>query len=161
MRIGQNSRDELGEARGTNLARPVDCVIPPIFGSATERDALLSPDQGPLELLIQHPVHGRLGHAQVARAHALVQTADPFVAQHLADAVQAVLIPALGDAAALFRQVLVELEAGLDHPDGVCRCAGDDASEGRRAEVHPGGVLAVVEIVANNALAVAVRVEID
>lgn len=161
MRICYDSGNKLCAACSAELARPIDRVIPPCLLSAAALDALLPPHQRPLDLLVQHPVHGRLGHAEIAGAHALVEAPDPLVAQHLANAVQAVFIPALGGAAAFGRHVLVELQPGLDHPDWVGRCTGDDAGQGRRAEVHPGRVLAAVEMLGDEALAVAVGEEID
>ena len=55
----------------------------------------------------------------------------------------------------------VELETGLDDPDGVRRGAGRDACDGGGSEVDPRVLLAVVEGVGDDLLAVAVREEVD
>lgn len=56
--------------------------------------------------------------------------------------------------------LLVELKAGLDEPDGVGGGACDDAGDCRSAEVHPGGLDAVVEGVGYYAFPVSVGGEI-
>ena len=55
----------------------------------------------------------------------------------------------------------VELEAGLDDPDGVRRGARHDTRDGGGGEVDPGVLLAVVEVVGDDLLAVPVGEEDD
>lgn len=121
------------------------------------------PRQVRLELLVQHPVEGGLGDAQVARAHALVEAADALLAQNLAHAVVAVAVPPahLGAGARALGHVLVELHARLDHPYGVGGGRGGDARGAGRQHVHPGRLLAAVPALGEDALAVAVDVKVD
>ena len=55
----------------------------------------------------------------------------------------------------------VELEAGLDDPDGVRRGARHDTRDSGGREVDPGILLAVVEVVGDDLLAVPVGEEDD
>ena len=55
----------------------------------------------------------------------------------------------------------IELEAGLDDPDGVRRGARHDTRDGGGGEVDPGVLLAVVEVVGDDLLAVPVGEEDD
>ena len=93
--------------------------------------------QALLEVLIQHPVQGTLGDAQVRGAHALEEARGPLFAHDLFDAVPTVAVDAPADIAFAGGIVLVELQAGLDQPDGVRGRAGGDAGRRRRRQVHP------------------------
>lgn len=58
-------------------------------------------------------------------------------------------------------RLLLELQARLDDPDGIRRGAGHDARARGSAEVHPGVLLSVAEVVCDDVLAVAVGEEVD
>lgn len=161
MGICRQRRKQLRAARRGRLARVVDRVVPPGPGAPARLDALLAVGQLLLEALVQDPLQRGLGHAQVARAQALEEAAGPLVAQDLAHAVEAVAVPAAGGVAGALGDVLVELQARLDEPDGVGGGARRDAGDDGRAQVHPGGLAPAVEVVREQALAVAVDVEVD
>ena len=165
MRICDDSGNEFRTTGRSHLARPLHRVIPPRLVPAAEPHPLLAPRQGGLELLVQHPLHGALHDAQVARAHALVQAADPLVAHNLPDAVGAVAVLAVRRGGALAglleRRVLVQLQTRLDHPDGVRRGARGHAGGDARREVHPCGLLPAVPVLGHEPLAIAVDVEAD
>ena len=161
MGVCEDGGDQFRAARGAGIASPVDRVVPPRLLAAARNNLLLSQSQRRLHALVQHPLQRRLGHAQVAGAHALVQAAEPFVAQDLPDAVVAVLVLPPRHAAALGSHVLVQLQPRLDHPDRVRRRARHDARQYARAEVHPCALLPVVEVLGDQPLAVAVGEEVD
>lgn len=163
VRVGQDGRDKLGHARGAKVARPLDRAVPRRLGAPAALNLLLPAREVRLELLVQHPVQRRLGDAQVARAHALVHAADALLAHNLPHAVVAVAVSSahLGAAAGPLRDVLVELHARLDHPDGVRGRRRRDARHAGGQHVHPRRLLAVVPALGEDALAVAVDVKVD
>lgn len=118
--------------------------------------------QGELQALIQDPLEGGFGDAEVGGREAAVQAPDPLVADRLLDAVPAVAVLA-AEARLVARVVLVELDARLHHPDWIGGGAGGDAGDGGGGEVDRPHVLAAfgVEVVVEDALAVAVDVEVD
>ena len=52
------------------------------------------------------------------------------------------------------------MQTGFDEPDGVRSSAGYETSDDGSGQVNTGGFLAVVEVVGEDALAVAVRPEV-
>lgn len=161
MRIRRDGSDQLRASRRDHLARPVHRLVPQGLLPAAQHNGLLPPREVPLHLLVQHPVHRRLRGTEVARAHAAVQAREALLPQDLARAVQAVPVLPLRRAAALLRDVLVELQPRLDHPDGVRRRRRHDPRRRRRRQVHPRGLAPAVEVLCDDALPVAVGVEVD
>lgn len=161
MGIRNDCGNQLGTARRASLARPVHRRVPPRLLLAARKKAGLSSRQRGLHLLVQCPLQRRLRNAEVARAHALVQAAQALVAQDLAHAVPRVTILTLHGAAAALRDVLVELQARLDHPDGVGGRRGGDTGNGTGRNMHPRGLLATVPVFRHEALAVTVDEEVD
>ena len=161
MWIGQDGGKQLRAARGSGLANPVHRVVPPVLLLATHHNTLLPVGQAFLELLVEHPLHRALDHTQVARAHALVQTLEPFVSENLLDAVHAVAVLPRRRASATRRHVLIQLQPCLDHPDRIRSRRCRNARGRSRREVHPRRLLAPVPVLRHESLAVAVHVEID
>ena len=151
MRVCNQRRNTFRRARTPNHPHPLLHAALP-----------LSPRRELLQPLIQHPLYRPLRHAQIARAQALIEPAHALVPENLLDRRD-------GPAEERLRArptrelgpVRVELEAGLDDPDGVRRGAGCDAGDGGGSEVNPRVLLAVVEGVGDDLLAVAVREEVD
>lgn len=161
VRIGNHGGNQLCASGSSAVAHDIHHAIPVALLPAAGHDQGLSPRKIGLELLVQHPLHRRLDHAQVAGAHALVQATHALIANHLPDAVPAVAVQTLRDAAAALRDVLVQLQARLDHPDGVRGRAGGDARRDARQKMHPRRLLALVPVLGHETLAVAVDVEVD
>lgn len=172
VRIGNDSGHELRRSSSTKLASPVDGAIPPGLLPSAELDPFLSAHETSLDLLVEHPVHGALDNTEVARAHALVEAADALVADDLPDAVDTILILPMrrgrrrgalsgggGGSSSRSCDVLVELQACLDHPDRVCGRARGHTRGNTGREVHPGSLFASVEVLGDEMLAVAVDVE--
>jgi len=159
--VGDDGGDELCAAGGDDEARCVNDFVPEVLWLPAEQDALLPPTERRLHLLVQHPLEGRLGHAEVRGAHAFVETPEALVPHDLANAVPAVAVLAVLEAHGLRRRVLVQLEARLDQPDGVRGRRRDDAGEDGGREMDPCRLLAAVEVFRDQPLPVAVRVEVD
>lgn len=161
VRIGNDSGNQLCASCSSAVAHDIHHTIPIRLFSATGHNQRLPSREIGLELLVQHPLHRRLDHAQIAGAHALVQAAHALVSHHLLDAVPAVAVQALRCATAALRDVLVQLQPRLDHPDGIRGRAGGNAGRDARQQMHPRRLLALVPVLGHDALAVAVDVEVD
>src|SRR3569833_228775 len=161
MGICQYGSDEFGGAGGTHVARPVDERVEHGFGAAAEHDALLAQAEALLHLLVQHPLKCRLRHAQVAGAHPLVQAGDALDAERLPETVPAVALLALLEPPAELCNVLIQLQTSFDQPDGVGGRRRREAGQHGGREVDGGRLLSSVEVLGDEPLAVAVRVEVD
>lgn len=161
VRIGNHGSNQLCASRSSAVAHDIHHAIPPVLFSATRHNGGLSSRKIRLELLVQHPLHRRLHHAQITGAHALVQAAHTLVSHHLLDAVPAVAVQALRHAEAALGDVLVQLQPRLDHPDGIRGRAGRHTGRDARQQMHPRRLLALVPILGHEALAVAVDIKVD
>jgi hypothetical protein len=156
MRIGDETCDALGRPGGGQHACPflqAACSIR--RGGQT------------LKALIQHPLYRALRDAEITRAEALVKAADTLLPRNLpyrrhAPAKERPWRGGAGrDSSSSNRSVRGrELQARLDDPDRIRRRARGDARYGGGAEVDVGVFLAVVELVGDDLLSVAIREEI-
>lgn len=154
VRVRQHAREALGGAGADEVPAPVDGAVPGGAGAAAGGDAGLAQPQLRLDLLVDDPVEGALGDAEVAGAEPPEEPPRPLVPHRLPDAVPGVAVAAEGprrlpvDAAGLGlvvlvvdelrRVVLVKLQARLHEPDRVRHRAGRDARRHGAGEVHDG-----------------------
>lgn len=161
MRVSQNGRNQLRPSRRARIPHPAHRRIPPRPLLPANHQPLLPPRQTLLRPLVQHPLQGRLGHAQITRAHALVEPVNALIPQHLLDAVQTVLVLPRRDPA-LSREVLVKLQSRLDHPDRVRRRARYHTGYDGRGEVDVCRVVfPIIEPLSQQTFTVAVCKEVD
>lgn len=161
MGIGDDGSHQLRTARSAGVARPFQCLVPPSLVPPSAHDLSFPPGESDLHLLVQHPLHGRLDDTKVAGAHTAVEAPEALVPQDLAHAVVAVAVLAHCGTPTALRDVLVQLQAGLYHPDRIRNGRGDDAGGDTGRKVNPRGLLALVGILGDEAFAVAVDVEVD
>lgn len=79
----------------------------------------------------------------------------------MSDTVYRVLVPPDGSCTRLLSTRFVELQACLDKPYGVGGRSRHNPGIDRRANMDPSGFLPVIEIVADDALAVSISIEVD
>ena len=90
MRVRDDSSEELRAARSTDLASPIDRLIPGGALPAGSEEARLPAAQVGFHLLVQDPLESALGNTEIAGAEASVETSNAFFPQRLHGAVQRV-----------------------------------------------------------------------
>jgi hypothetical protein len=149
---------QAGDAfRGTRAAHHARPLLPPALA--------LRPGRQPLQLLVERPLYRALRHPEIARAEALVEPAQALLARYSPDHGDAVAQhPFPRRSGRRRREVvlrLLELQTRLHDPYGIGRAAGAYARDRRGAEMDVCVLLAVVEVVGDDLLAVSIGEKVD
>lgn len=140
MRIRQDGRHQLCRSRRPKEIQP--------------RRTIPGPRMNPLlHMLIDHPLHRRLDHAQVGGGEALVEGTDALVFNNARETMPGGGVETVGGG--------LELHAGLDEPYGVGDGGGGDSGHGGCPQMHIGGAFVAAVQLAQNMLALGVGGKVD